>query len=216
MILHSQQPLSVQDFHYIENCRSNKISAPKRSQLTYFGDLFIFQWGMVYPTMDVSTVFVEHYLYNDYIFLYFKTYFSQSPQFNSSLHILGSFGRTHDADKSILSSVNGFLIVHLLWWTKKENVLAGTSILSFRSTIVERRFILRIRTHLEDHNVSAKWSVKKQSLHINLLEPGAKENGLHRFRENVRQQQILLNTDSLSGVSCVSRQGRDSGSAVLN
>lgn len=102
------------------------------------------------------------------------------------------------------------LIVHLLWWTKKENVLAGTSILSFRSTIVERRFILRIRTHLEDHNVSGKWSVKKQSLHINLLEPGAKENALHRFRENVRQKQILLSirTDSLSVVCCINR-GRD-------
>ena len=152
MILHSQQPLSVQDFHYIENCRSNKISAPKRSQLTYFGDLFLFQWVMVYPTMDVSTVFVEHYFYHDFIFLYFKTYFSQIPQFNSSLniHILGSFGRTQDADKLILSSVNGFLIVHLLWWTKKENVLAETSILSFRSTIVDKCFILRIRSHLED------------------------------------------------------------------
>ena len=117
--------------------------------------------------------------------------------------------RPHLDNLEHMIQVNEFLIPHLLWWTKQENVLAGTSILSFRAdlTLWTDASSYGWGAHLEDRNVSGRWSMEEQLSHINLLELSAVEKALHHFKNNVKHKQILLRTDNSTVVSYINRQG---------
>lgn len=121
--------------------------------------------------------------YHGYRFPYPNAYISQSPWVKGSLHRLGTFCQTPDASNSILSmsqwrphldemdhfiQVDNFPIPHILWWTEHGNVLAGTSILTFKAdlTLWTNDSAYRWGAHLEDLDVSGKWSVMEQSLYI--------------------------------------------------
>ncbi|XP_052680299.1 uncharacterized protein LOC128161099 [Crassostrea angulata] len=124
--------------------------------------------------------------------------------------------RPHVDELDHLIQMDSFLIPHLLWWIERGNVLAGTSILSFRAdlTLWTDASTYGWGAHLEDRNVSGKWMVIEQSSHINLLELSAVENALHHFRDNVKHRQVLLRTDNSTVVSYINRQGGTKSAAL--
>lgn len=122
--------------------------------------------------------------------------------------------RPHVDEMNHFIQVDNFSIPHLFWWTEQENVLTGTSILTFKAdlTLWTDASAYRWGAHLENLDVSGKWSVMKQSLHINLFELSTVENALHHFKDNVKHKQILLRTDNSTVVSTsIAREGQNHG-----
>lgn len=210
--------------------QSKSILQPTQ-QITYLGALFNLQQGMVYPSLDrflslrgaISTMVMES-------FIPARTFLRVLGLMAACIDLvplarlkmrpiqfcLLSQWRPHVDELDHLIQMDSFLIPHLLWWIERGNVLAGTSILSFRAdlTLWTDASTYGWGAHLEDRNVSGKWTVIEQSSHINLLELSAVENALHHFRDNVKHRQVLLRTDNSTVVSYINRQGGTKSAAL--
>ena len=101
------------------------------------------------------------------------------------------------------------LILHLLWWTRHQNIFKGMSIQSFipQETVWTDASMMGWGAHMNNKMVSGEWSETMQHHHINMLEMMAVKNALHRFQFHLHNKQVLIRTDNSTVVTYINRQG---------
>lgn len=167
---------------YLVINQSKSILQPNQ-EITYLGTFFLLLQGMVYPSVDrfhslcgVISTMVTDSLIPTHTFLRVlglkAACIDLVPfvklQMRPIQFCLMSQWRPHLDEMDHFVQVDNFPIPHLLWWTEHGNVLAGTSILTFKAdlTLWTNDSAYRWGAHLEDLDVSGKWSVMEQSLYI--------------------------------------------------
>ena len=98
---------------------------------------------------------------------------------------------------------------HLLWWTKKSNVLIGQPLhpLCHAIQIFTDASKEGWGAHLGDFTVSGTWSVRGSHLHVNFLELKAVLLALKRFQHLVQGKVVLVATDNTTVVAYINKEG---------
>ena len=102
-----------------------------------------------------------------------------------------------------------YLHLHLLWWTKKANVLIGQPLHTLGHAIQVFTDASKEGwgAHLGDFTTSGTWSVPESHLHINFLELKAVLLALKRFQHLVQGKVILVATDNTTVVAYINKEG---------
>ena len=101
------------------------------------------------------------------------------------------------------------LTPHLDWWSQRENVMKGVSLLVPvpSLTLYTDASNLGWGAFLEGHSVSGQWSPAQQLEHINVLEMTAVLLALQHFKSLLFQKPLVLATDNTTVVAYMRNQG---------
>lgn len=112
-------------------------------------------------------------------------------------------------DWEALIPIEESLFPHLLWWTKRDNVLLGSSLsLPVPSlTLYSDASLLGWGAYLDGQTVSGMWSSQVREEHINLLEMRAALLAISHFKEQLSASPLVLATDNSTVVAYLKNQG---------
>ena len=198
-------------------------SALQPSQnITYIGAFFLLEKGLVCPTLErIVKIFQAIQL------------LKREPTAQNFLHLLGlmascieivpharlfmrpvqlhllHYWRPISRDLQTKIPINSFLVDHLKWWKRKENLVGGKPFVPLECSKVLTTDASKtgFGSHMNNQNFQGRWSEQEKTLHINFLELEAVLRSIQHFLPQLIGQNVLIRSDSMTVVQYINKQG---------
>ena len=195
-----------------------------RQQFTYLGVKFDLQIGRVFPTEEsLHKIKIWAKYLHQYRKVTAQGYLSLLGLLNhtSDLVTLGRlnlrplqfylkcFWRPSKDPLNQVIILDNHFFKALAWWEDENNLLPGAPLHppTPSVTILTDASHARWGGHLGEQRVSGLWTPEESGLHINLLEMKAVINTLLHFKDQLKNQTLLVMSDNTTVVSYIKRQG---------
>ena len=105
--------------------------------------------------------------------------------------------------------INKFLLGHLNWWQKKENLLQGKPFTPLKNSKVLTKDASKsgFGGHLNSEIFQRQWTKQESKLHINSLEVETVYKSVQHFLPQLKGQNVLIRSDNITVVQYVNKQG---------